>query len=169
MITTQVASLLQGGPISAYNLSTEISLLGNLVEPVVQSNNAYLNTPEGVCYQISGGQVNSNVQMKDSSAIGTAESLDLLVTDGLQSQDSFGRWMNCIMTESPGSVGDPVPVLESSISSGQDSFTSPEQIFSITEVSPTWAYSTEKTKVFFLKKEFSFSVTFSCLCCCCND
>ncbi|XWS14166.1 hypothetical protein CRYUN_Cryun36dG0100400 [Craigia yunnanensis] len=134
-----------GGPISAYNLSTEVSLLGNLVEPVAQSNNAYLNIPEGVSYQISGCQVNSNVQRKDSTAIGTGESLDLLVNDGLQSQDSFGRWMNCIMTESPGSMGD--PVLESSISSGQDSFTSPEQIFSITEVSPTWAYSTEKTKI----------------------
>ncbi|XWS53541.1 hypothetical protein CRYUN_Cryun10bG0010100 [Craigia yunnanensis] len=134
-----------GGPISAYNLSTEISLLGNLVEPVVQSNNAYLNTPEGVCYQILGGQVNSNAPRKESSVIGTGESLDLLVNDGLQSQDSFGRWMNCIMTESPSSVGD--PVLESSISSGQDSFSSPEQIFSITEVSPTWAYSTEKTKI----------------------
>ncbi|XWS08510.1 hypothetical protein CRYUN_Cryun40dG0008700 [Craigia yunnanensis] len=133
------------GPISTYNLSTEIPLFGNLVEPVAQSNNAYFNTPEGVCYQISGGQVNSNMQRKDSSAIGTAESLDLLVTDGLQSQDSFGRWMNCIMTEPPGSMGD--PVIESSISSGQDSFTSPEQIFTITEVSPAWAYSPEKTKI----------------------
>ncbi|XVF38828.1 hypothetical protein REPUB_Repub20aG0135800 [Reevesia pubescens] len=134
-----------GGPISAYNLSTEVSLLGNLIEPVAQSNKAYLNTAVGVCNQISSGQVNSNVQRKDSSAIGTGDSLDLLVNDGLQSQDSFGRWMNYVMTESPDSVGD--PVLESSISSGQDSFTSPEQIFSITEVSPAWAYSTEKTKI----------------------
>ncbi|XVF28232.1 hypothetical protein REPUB_Repub15cG0011800 [Reevesia pubescens] len=117
-----------GGPISAYNLSTENSLLGNLVEPVAQSNNAYLNSPEGVCYQISGGQVNFNAQRNDSSAIGTGELLDRLVDDGLLSQDSFGRWMN-ITTEPPGSVGDPA------------------QIFSITEVSPAWAYSTEKTKI----------------------
>ncbi|XVF66145.1 hypothetical protein PTKIN_Ptkin10aG0011700 [Pterospermum kingtungense] len=134
-----------GDPISAYNLSTEISLLGDLVEPVVQNNNGYRKTLEGVCHQISGGQVNSNVQRKDFSATGTGESLDLFVDDGLQSQDSFGRWINNIMTESPGSVAD--PVLESSISSGQDSFTSPEQIFSINEVSPGWAYSTEKTKI----------------------
>ncbi|XP_022721859.1 calmodulin-binding transcription activator 5-like [Durio zibethinus] len=133
-----------GDPISAYNLSTEISLLGNLVGSVAQSNNAYLNTPDAVCYQISGVQVNSNVQ-KDSSAIGTGESLDLLVNDSLQSQDSFGRWMDRVMTESPGSRDD--PVLESSISSCQDSFTSQEQIFTITEVSPAWAYSTEKTKI----------------------
>ncbi|XP_022760651.1 calmodulin-binding transcription activator 5 isoform X2 [Durio zibethinus] len=133
-----------GAPISAYNLSTEFSLLGNLVEPVAQSGNAYLNTPEGVCHLVSGGQGNSNVQRKDSSPIGPGESLDFLLNDGLQSQDSFGRWLDYIVTESPGSVGD--PLLESSISSGQDS-TSPEQIFSITEVSPAWAYCTEKTKI----------------------
>ncbi|XVF62490.1 hypothetical protein PTKIN_Ptkin09bG0012200 [Pterospermum kingtungense] len=134
-----------GGPISGYNLSTDISLHGNLVVPVARSNNAYLNTPEGVSHQISGGQVNSNVQRTDSSAIGTGESLDLLVDDGLQSQDSFGRWMNGIMTEASGSMGD--PVLESSISSSQDSFTSPEQIFSIIDVSHAWAYSTDTTKI----------------------
>ncbi|XVE82240.1 hypothetical protein DITRI_Ditri15bG0132100 [Diplodiscus trichospermus] len=128
-----------GGPLSACNLSTESSLLGNLVEPVSQSN-----APQGVCYQMSGGQVNSNVQREDSSAIGTGELLELLVDDGLQSQDSFGRWINCIVTDTSGPVGD--PVLESSMSSGPYS-TSPEQIFSITEVSPTWAYSTEKTKI----------------------
>ncbi|OMO53573.1 IQ motif, EF-hand binding site [Corchorus capsularis] len=134
-----------GGPISAYNLSTEISSLGNLTEQVAQSNNAYINYPDGVCNQISGGQVYSIAQRRDSSAIGTGNPVDLLANDGLQSQDSFGKWVNYIMTESPGSVDD--PVIESSISSGQDSFTSPEQIFSITAVSPAWAYSTEKTKI----------------------
>lgn len=147
MITTQVALLLQGGPISGHNLSTDISLLGNFVGPVVRSNNAFLNTSDGVCDQIYGGRINSNVQRLDSSAIGTDESVDLLVNDGLKNQDSFGRWMNGIMTETSGSMGD--PVLESSIPSSQDSFTSPEQIFNLTEVSPAWAYSTETTKVFF--------------------
>ncbi|XVE65542.1 hypothetical protein DITRI_Ditri08aG0007900 [Diplodiscus trichospermus] len=134
-----------GGPISDYNLSTEISLLGNLAEPAVQSNNALLNTAEGMRYQISGGQVNSNVQRKEASSMGTGESLDLSVNDGLQSQDSFGSLMKHVMSESPGSVGD--PVLESSISSGQDSFNSSDPVFSITEVSHAWAYSTEKTKI----------------------
>ncbi|XP_017974984.1 PREDICTED: calmodulin-binding transcription activator 5 [Theobroma cacao] len=133
------------GHTSAYNLSTGISSLGNLTDPVAQSNNAYINYPEGICNQVSGGQVNSNVQRKDFRVIGTGDSLDLLVDDGLQSQDSFGRWINYIITESPGSVDDPVP--ESSISSGQESITSPEQIFSITGVSPAWAYTTEKTKI----------------------
>ncbi|XP_038992255.1 calmodulin-binding transcription activator 5-like isoform X2 [Hibiscus syriacus] len=133
------------GPIHADNSSTDISLLDNLAEPVAQSNNAYLNNPGAVYYQISGAQVNSNVQSEDSGAIGTVEPLDLLVNGGLQSQDSFGKWINNTLTELPCSMGD--PVLESSNSSGHDSFTSQEQIFSITEVSPAWAYSTEKTKI----------------------
>ncbi|MBA0570958.1 hypothetical protein Golob_004556, partial [Gossypium lobatum] len=133
-----------GGPISAYNSSPDISLLDNLVDPVAQSNNIYLNTPGGVCYQTPGTEVNSIVQREDSSAIGMGKSLDLLINNGLESQDSFGKWINCTVTASPCSMGDPVP--ESSSSSGQDSFTSPGEIFSITEVSPAWAYSTEKTK-----------------------
>ncbi|XP_052478748.1 calmodulin-binding transcription activator 5 isoform X3 [Gossypium raimondii] len=134
-----------GGPISAYNSSPDISLLDNLVDPVAQSNNAYLNTPGGVCYQTPGTEVNSTVQREDSSAIGMGKSLDLLINNGLESQDSFGKWINCTVTGSPCSMGDPVP--ESSSSSGQDSLTSPGEIFSITEVSPAWAYSTEKTKI----------------------
>ncbi|XP_039067145.1 calmodulin-binding transcription activator 5-like isoform X1 [Hibiscus syriacus] len=134
-----------GGPIPAYDSSTDIALLDSLAEPVAHSNNAYLNNPGAVYYQISGAQVNSNVQSEDSGAIGTVEPLDLLVNGGLQSQDSFGKWINNTLTELPCSMGD--PVLESSNSSGHDSFTSREQIFSITEVSPAWAYSTEKTKI----------------------
>ncbi|TYI61852.1 hypothetical protein E1A91_D10G203000v1 [Gossypium mustelinum] len=134
-----------GGPISAYNSSPDISLLDNLVDPVAQSNNAYLNTPGGVCYQTPGTEVNSTVQREDSSAIGMGKPLDLLINNGLESQDSFGKWINCTVTASPCSMGDPVP--ESSSSSGQDSLTSPGEIFSITEVSPAWAYSTEKTKI----------------------
>ncbi|MBA0710657.1 hypothetical protein Golax_009929, partial [Gossypium laxum] len=132
-----------GGLISAHNLSTETSLLVNSIAPVAQSNNAYLGTTGGVCNQISGGQVNTTSQLKDSCALGIGDSLDFLVNDGLQSQDSFGKWINDFITEPLGSVGD--SVLE--LSSANDSFTSPEQIFSITEVSPGWAYSTEKTKI----------------------
>ncbi|XP_043721611.1 calmodulin-binding transcription activator 5-like isoform X2 [Telopea speciosissima] len=85
---------------------------------------------------------------------GKDESLCVSIED-LQTQDSFGRWMNYIMTDSSGSVDD--PPLESPISSGHESSLSAvmdcnhpsieEQIFSITEVSPAWAYSTEETKV----------------------
>ncbi|KAG8499566.1 hypothetical protein CXB51_006155 [Gossypium anomalum] len=134
-----------GGLISTHNLSTETSLLVNSIAPVAQSNNAYLGTTGVVCNQISGGQVNTTSQLKDSCALGTGDSLDFLVNDGLQSQDGFGKWIDDFITEPLGSVGD--PVLELSSSSANDSFTSPEQIFSITEVSPGLAYSTEKTKI----------------------
>ncbi|MBA0696686.1 hypothetical protein Goari_003218 [Gossypium aridum] len=127
-----------GGPISAYNSSPDISLLDNLVDPVAQSNNAYLNTPGGVCYQTPGTEVNSIVQREDSSAIGMGKSLDLLINNGLESQGSFGKWINCTVTASPCSMGDPVP--ESSSSSGQDSFTSPGEIFSITEILVTGVF-----------------------------
>lgn len=147
--TTQAASFLQGGLISAQNLSIETSLLVNSIAPVAQSNNAYLGTMGGVCNQISRGQVNTTSQLKDSCALGTDDSLNFLVNDGLQIQDSFGKWIDDFITEPLGSVGD--PGLELSSSSVNDSFTSPEQIFSITEVSSGWAYSTEKTKVFFWK------------------
>ncbi|KAL1152043.1 hypothetical protein V6Z11_A09G081300 [Gossypium hirsutum] len=133
-----------GGPISADNLSMEISMLVNLVEPVAQSNNTYFNTPTTVCNTISSSQINPDVQQKDSIATGAGDPLDLLINDGLNGQDSFGKWMNYTITESPVS-GDSMQ--ESSVSSVQDSFTSPEHIFTITEVSHEWAYSTEKTKI----------------------
>lgn len=145
LMTIQAVSLLQGGPISADNLSTEISMLVNLVEPVAQSNNTYFNTPTTVCNTISSSQINPNVQQKDSIATGAGDPLDLLIDDGLNHLDSFGKWMNYTSTESSVS-GDSMQ--ESSVSSVQHSFTSPEHIFTITEVSHEWAYSTEKTKVF---------------------
>ena len=85
----------------------------------------------------------------------TGDSSDILGKDGLQTQDSFGKWMNYIMTDTPGSLDD--SNVESSISTDHESFLSPMmdhlqspvsgQIFSITDVSPAWAFSTEETKV----------------------
>ncbi|GMP57038.1 hypothetical protein CsSME_00021291 [Camellia sinensis var. sinensis] len=85
--------------------------------------------------------------------VGTGETLDIIGKDGLQTQDSFGRWINYIMADSPGSVDD----LEFSIQSSHESSTSPMmdhlqssvpvQIFTITDVSPGWAFSTEETKI----------------------
>lgn len=64
--------------------------------------------------------------------------------------------MDYIIDDSPGSMSD--PTLESPISSVHDSVPSPvisdllssvpEQVFTIKDVSPAWAYSNEKTKVF---------------------
>ncbi|XP_024194126.1 calmodulin-binding transcription activator 5 [Rosa chinensis] len=113
-----------------------------------------------VTYDSKGDKVSGfdqQNQLVGSGAIsgGPCDSSDILGNDGLRSQDSFGRWINQIMTNSPGSVDD--SVLESSFPPSQSSFASPamehiqssvpEQIFIITDVSPAWAFSNEKTKI----------------------
>ncbi|KAB1213865.1 Calmodulin-binding transcription activator 5 [Morella rubra] len=139
----------------ANNFSAEVSSFGNLTGPISRSNNIHSSFPDNIHIQALEGQVNTNEPKGDYITLGASNSLDILVDGGLQSQDSFGRWMNHIMVDSPGSVVD--TVIESSISSGHESFVSsaidhhksfvPEQIFSITDVSPAWAFSNEKTKV----------------------
>ncbi|XP_043708894.1 calmodulin-binding transcription activator 5 isoform X2 [Telopea speciosissima] len=104
------------------------------------------------CFQTMG--MSDHRQDSEELRVGKYDSLDVPV-EGLQTQDSFGRWMNCIMTNSQGSIND--PQLESPISSGHESSVYTEidnnqpsigeQVFSITEVSPAWAFSTEETKV----------------------
>ncbi|TYH53192.1 hypothetical protein ES332_D09G081800v1 [Gossypium tomentosum] len=137
--TTGNGFLNYGGPISADNLSTEISMLVNLVEPVAQSNNTYFNTPTTVCNTISSSQINPNVQQKDSIATGAGDPLDLLINDGLNSQGSFGKWVNYTITESPVSV------------------------------SHEWAYSTEKTKILvtgFFHQAYQHLVKSNLVCVC---
>lgn len=119
-----------------------MSALGNLTESVVRSDNTQF----------------SDAQRKNSVVLSAGDSLDILINDGLQSQDSFGRWMNSIIDDSPGSVDD--AALESSISSSHDSYASPgmdqhqssvqEQMFTITDFSPAWGFSNQTTKVHFL-------------------
>ncbi|XP_038720181.1 calmodulin-binding transcription activator 5-like isoform X2 [Tripterygium wilfordii] len=150
--TTFCGSMNDGSRVPAYNLSTEVSLPGNLAQPVATSERNQFNVLDSINGQTMWRQVNSNVQRRHSRAVEACDSVDILVNDGLQSQDSFGRWMNDIISDSPGSVED--PVLESSFSSGHDSFSphqhhcsETEQIFTITDISPAWAFSTENTKI----------------------
>jgi hypothetical protein len=157
---------LQGGILSGYNLSAEMSTLGNLTKSIVRSGNTQFNSPDSVYSQLTSAQVNSEAQRKGSIVPGTSDSLNNLFNDGLQSQDSFGRWMSSIIDHSPCSVDD--AVLESSISSGYDSFASPgidqhqssvqEQTFIITDFSPAWAFSNETTKVYFLFIQSSVAI-----------
>lgn len=82
-------------------------------------------------------------------------SLDALLNNGPQSRESFGRWMNSFISESNGSLED--PSFEPMVTPKQDPLAPqavfhshsniPEQVFNITDVSPSWAYSSEKTKV----------------------
>ncbi|RVW39917.1 Calmodulin-binding transcription activator 5 [Vitis vinifera] len=141
-------------PHSTNDLPVGISPLGNPAESIAGNESAHFNFLDDVYFQKIGGQVNPNGQRRDSVAVGTGDPVDILLKDSLEPQDSFGRWMNYIMTDSPVSVDD--PSLGSPVSSSHDSVVSaagnhqqssvPDTIFSITDFSPSWAISTEKTK-----------------------
>ncbi|XP_024019984.1 calmodulin-binding transcription activator 5 [Morus notabilis] len=130
------------------NSVTELSSFNNLMNPT--AGNAHGNLLNDVYIPKMEGQSNS-----DSIGVGTGDSLDVLVDNGLHSQDSFGRWIENFMTEDPRSIED--PMLGTSISSVKESFVSPEmshlqspvpeQIFNIIDMSPEWGYSNEKTKI----------------------
>ncbi|CAK9328942.1 unnamed protein product [Citrullus colocynthis] len=141
-------------PINATdNLLGEMSSFNNPVEPTGRVNGNISFT--GSANLSLGGQTNLNVEKSESIPV---NSLDSLLNEGLQSQDSFGRWINEVITDSSGSVID--PAIEPSISSVDSVHNSycdstlyhhqtsaMEQIFNITDVSPAWAFSTEKTKI----------------------
>ncbi|XP_073136635.1 calmodulin-binding transcription activator 5-like [Henckelia pumila] len=103
-------------------------------------------------YNMVGGET-----VVDSTGLGPCviDSLNNVAKDGLQSQDSIGRWMSYIIADSPESVNN--QAVESSISTGHQSYTPPRmddhrscalgEIFKITNISPGWAFSTEKTKI----------------------
>ncbi|GFZ11512.1 calmodulin-binding transcription activator [Actinidia rufa] len=140
------------------------SLLVNFVEDLVSTHFSMLQRSSFLISQSVTMLSGNKLPAKDSFGsrkdpqlvtVGTGDSSDILGKDGLQTQDSFGRWINDIMTDTPGSLDD--SNVESSISTGHGLSPSPMldhlqspvsgQIFSITDVSPAWAFSTEKTKI----------------------
>ncbi|XP_031264452.1 calmodulin-binding transcription activator 5-like isoform X1 [Pistacia vera] len=154
-----------GGSVPAHDLFAEVSSVGNLTQPITRSDNAHFNILEGVYGQTMGSQVNLDIERKDFTVC-TSDTLDILASHGLQSQDSFGKWMNHIITDSPGSVDDP---LQSSILSGDQQYTVYDHIFNITDVAPAWAFSTEKTKILitgFFHEEYLHLAKSNLLCVC---
>ncbi|KAK3008546.1 hypothetical protein RJ639_013391, partial [Escallonia herrerae] len=142
--SVEYGSLLQGNFQSVHKEPANSSF-ANLPEQIVGSNSIQFNVLDNACFQTVGGPT-------DMVTVGPADSLEIPSKDALHTQDSFGRWINYIMTDSPKPVVD--PTLVPSISTGHESFTSPvsvhpalEQIFNITDVSPAWALSTEETKI----------------------
>lgn len=103
----------------------------------------------------SMANVGLQVESRRGSELSVCNTAEISANDGFQSQDSFGRWINCVMTDSAGSVDDSLP--DSSLSfnqysSGPSSIGSqqssvPGNIFIITDISPSWAFSNEKMKV----------------------
>lgn len=100
---------------------------------------------------------NVNVQGKDSALvnIGTVMLSDSICEKSYQNSGSFGRWMNDTQTDSHVSfdaqpVEQPAMVDPKGVSDMMtDKMLMCEQIFTITDMSPSWALSTEETKVRF--------------------
>ncbi|KAL4273381.1 hypothetical protein GQ457_13G023910 [Hibiscus cannabinus] len=92
--------------------------------------------------QMAVNGFSNDVAQSSNAYPGTLGCVCNQISDG-QANSTGLRKGSCAL--GTGSVG--YPVLESSISSAKDFFSSPEQIFSITEVSHGWAFSTEKTKI----------------------
>ena len=102
----------------------------------------------------------SNLQMGSKLVNISTDSLDYVGNDGFKNQDSFGRWMNYTMNDSPVVIDGPTLTPESLVSTGQGTVMpssgynqnsqSLQQIFSITDISPPWASSNEETKVLFI-------------------
>ncbi|KAL2341702.1 hypothetical protein Fmac_009642 [Flemingia macrophylla] len=127
------------------NTSAGIPSFGNLPQPVSGSNSVTYSFPE------------SGNALKDSSiSPGDVDTLGTLINEVLQSQDSFGMWINNAIPDPPSSID--ASSLEAPISSSvhepysslvtdNQQYSLPAQVFNLTEVSPAWAFSTEKTKV----------------------
>ncbi|AEE75886.1 Calmodulin-binding transcription activator 6 [Arabidopsis thaliana] len=118
-------------------------------------NNQSAPTVDNLSYFTEPLQNAANGTAEHGNATVADGSLDALLNDGPQSRESFGRWMNSFISESNGSLED--PSFEPMVMPRQDPLAPqavfhshsniPEQVFNITDVSPAWAYSSEKTKI----------------------
>lgn len=99
-----------------------------------------------VLYKVSTDGQTANLRM-NPKVINASGIVDTMVDDGLKNQDNFGRWMNYAMTESPSVIIDPTVKAPSGYNHQSHSL---QQIFTITDVSPSWASSREETKVHFI-------------------
>ncbi|CAJ2653999.1 unnamed protein product [Trifolium pratense] len=138
----------------ASNASAGINSFDNSTQPIAASNSVPY-TFSGVTLQTIYNQGNQNAQNSHHVSSSGVDSLNTLVNDRLQSQDSFGMWVNQIMSDSPCSVDDsalgssatPVNEPYSSLDVDNQQLSLPEQIFNLTDVSPVWVSSTEKSKI----------------------
>lgn len=135
---------LQDGSLSISRVP--IASLESFVGQVAGSDAVNFNPSNDMSFCSGDGQLTSNFQKKESGVmtVGAGGSFDSLNKDGLQTQDSFGRWINYFISDSPGSA-DELMTPESSVTIDQSYVM--QQIFNITEISPSWALSNEETKV----------------------
>lgn len=140
--------------ISLPKQSIEESLNGKITE----NHFVTYNIPDDLCFQPSRGQIISEAQQNESRLMepDIVDGFRNLEQDALHPQDSFGQWINSIISDSPASVD--IPILESPITTSRKPVASTvlnknqlstlEQTLSITDISHTWAPSSEETKIF---------------------
>ncbi|KAG5632613.1 hypothetical protein H5410_004330 [Solanum commersonii] len=123
-----------------------IASLESFVGQVAESDAVNFNPSNDMSFRSGDGQMTSNFQKKESGVmtVGAGDSFDSLNKDGLQTQDSFGRWINYFISDSTGSA-DELMTPESSVTIDQSYVM--QQTFNITEISPSWALSSEETKI----------------------
>ncbi|XP_010487565.1 PREDICTED: calmodulin-binding transcription activator 6 [Camelina sativa] len=118
-------------------------------------NNQSAPTVDDLSYFTEPLQNAANGSAEPGNVTVADESLDALLNNGPQSRESFGRWMNSFIGESNDLLEDPSfgpmvtheqdPLAPQALLHPHSNI--PEQVFNVTDVSPAWAYSTEKTKI----------------------
>ncbi|KAL2569141.1 hypothetical protein AAZV13_18G110500 [Glycine max] len=88
----------------ANNVSAEIASFGNVTQPIAGRNKVPYKISESVTLQTMDNQANPHEQKNNTVSLSGVDSLDSLFNDRLQSQNSFGMWVNHIMSDSPCSV-----------------------------------------------------------------
>ncbi|KAK9672994.1 hypothetical protein RND81_12G139400 [Saponaria officinalis] len=146
-------------------------------DAVEGSNFAHISPVNDKLFSSMDGQISQNGEHNNYN-IGISGGCNPLEKDGrLQSQDSFGRWINDIIVDSPVSADD--PSFESSGISGHGSFMSPStvhhegsippQMFCITDISQSWASSSEDTKILvvgYFRQEYQHLAKSNIFCIC---
>lgn len=149
----------------------------NSMKPVAGTSPAQITNVDGMFLPLMQTDPKAEGSIYDMGTVGAGYLSDKMAKDGLQSQDSFGRWMNEIIVDSPDSVDG--PSFESSGATSHGSLVSsgavnnerhvPAQIFCITDISPTWAYSTEEIKILvvgFFHQEYQHLAKSTVYCVC---
>ncbi|KAL2921194.1 Calmodulin-binding transcription activator 5 [Bienertia sinuspersici] len=153
---------------------------GDSMNPVGGTSSAQITHVGDMLVPSMGFQTDQNeVGSFYTGTVGEEDYSGKLGKDGLQTQDSFGRWMNEIIVDSPESGDD--PSFDSSGATSHGSLISsgavnhegpvPAQIFCITDISPSRAYSTEETKILvvgFFHQEYQY-LSKSPVYCICGD
>lgn len=117
-------------------------------------------------YGLNGSVDNVNRHNTQIANLGI-DVLDTMRKDGVAAQESFGRWMNYIITDSPGSIDDPLQHPFTTLNGNNHHHT--DHIFNITDVSPAWALTNQDTKILVVgvfNERYVHLMTSNLLCVC---